>query len=139
MLKERHEVLQLDLFPVRDPLPACPGDETIAEQPGVGFLRVLRLPALVAEVLQKIFDERISLLRRLTVNSTSGFLCNTGRVQRFGVTRIGKFDGTIIARVREKGVSSRPCSSVAWIKVMRIPIGSGLGLAHDDSKALWPG
>ena len=31
----------------------------LSEQRGVGFLGVVRLPALVAQVLQKIFDERL--------------------------------------------------------------------------------
>src|ERR1035437_2863582 len=60
-LKKRHEMLQLDLYPIRDSLFAGPRGE-FAEQRGVSFLRELRLPALVAEVLQKIFDERLHQL-----------------------------------------------------------------------------
>ena len=40
--------------------PCCarPTDEP-AQQGGVGALRVLRLPALVAQMLQKVFDQRL--------------------------------------------------------------------------------
>ena len=74
-LKERHEMFQFDLFPVGDFLPACPRNETI-QQPSVSFLRVLRLAAFVAQVLQKIFDERVHCFVGLTVNSTNRLLCN---------------------------------------------------------------
>ena len=62
VLKERHEMLQFDLFPVRQSLFCRPRDE-FAEQCGIGFLRVLRLSAFVTQILQKIFDERIHGVR----------------------------------------------------------------------------
>ena len=49
-------MLQLDRWPVREILFRRPRGE-FAEQRSVGFRRVVRLPALVAQVLQKIFDE----------------------------------------------------------------------------------
>ena len=47
-----------------------------AEQRGVGFRRVVRLPALVAQVLQKIFDERVHCFAGFAVNSTNRLLCS---------------------------------------------------------------
>src|SRR6266487_426863 len=47
---------RLDGLPIRQSLFACPNDE-LAQQPVVSLRRVVRLSALVAEVLQKIFDE----------------------------------------------------------------------------------
>ena len=51
-------MLQLDRFPIRQILFCRPGGEFV-QQRGVGFLGVLRLPAFVAQVLQKIFNERL--------------------------------------------------------------------------------
>ena len=58
MREKRHEMFQLDRWPVREILFRRPRGE-FAEQRGVSFRRVVRLPALVARVLQKIFDERV--------------------------------------------------------------------------------
>ncbi len=52
---------ELDRLPVRKPLLAGPGDEFVQER-GVGSLRVLRLPAFVAEVLQEVFDQSLHRL-----------------------------------------------------------------------------
>ena len=46
-----HQVFEFDLFPVRKILFRSPGNEFV-QQRGVGSLRVLRLPALVAQVLE---------------------------------------------------------------------------------------
>lgn len=56
VLEKRHEVLEFDVFPIGKVLLCGPGDEFI-EQGGVGPLRVLRLPAFVAQVFEKIFNE----------------------------------------------------------------------------------
>ena len=55
-MQKSHQVPQLDDSPIRKPLGFRPADEFI-KQSGVGPLRVLRLPALVAEVLEEIFDQ----------------------------------------------------------------------------------
>ena len=47
---------QLDGVPVGEVLGGGPGGE-FAEQGGVGALGVLRLPALMAQVLEEVFDE----------------------------------------------------------------------------------
>ena len=51
-------MFQLDRLPVRKILFRRPSGE-FAEQRRVGFRRVIRLPALVAQVLQKIFDQNV--------------------------------------------------------------------------------
>jgi hypothetical protein len=56
VLEKRHEMLELDLLPVRELLRSGPGDK-FAEQRGVSPGRVVRLPALVPQELEKIFDE----------------------------------------------------------------------------------
>jgi hypothetical protein len=48
-------MLQLDRLPISKILFRRPRRE-FTEQRGVSFRRVVRLPALVAQVLQKIFD-----------------------------------------------------------------------------------
>jgi hypothetical protein len=58
VLEESHQVAQLDGLPILQPLLFRPGNEFV-EQGSVGSLSMLRLPALVAEVLQKIFEERL--------------------------------------------------------------------------------
>ena len=58
MLEKRHEMLQLNLIPCGEVLFGRPRGE-FAEQSGVGFRRVVRLPALVAQVLQEILDQDI--------------------------------------------------------------------------------
>jgi hypothetical protein len=49
-------MLQLDRFPIRQVLLGRPRSKFV-QQRGVSFLGVLRLPALMAQVLQKIFDQ----------------------------------------------------------------------------------
>ena len=56
VLEEGHQMPKLNGLPIRQTLFARPSDE-LAQQPGVSLRRVVRLSALVAEVLQKIFDE----------------------------------------------------------------------------------
>ena len=56
--EKRHQMFQFNRFPLREILFCRPIGE-FAEQRGVSFRRVVRLPALVAQVLQKIFDERL--------------------------------------------------------------------------------
>jgi hypothetical protein len=51
-------MFQLDRLPVRKILLRRPRGE-FAQQRGVGFRRVVGLPALVAQVLEKVFDERL--------------------------------------------------------------------------------
>jgi len=63
LLQKRLEVAQLDLRPIRESVALGPGNE-FAQQRRVGARRVLRLPALVAQVLQEIFDQRLHQLRR---------------------------------------------------------------------------
>ena len=67
VLEERHEMFQLDLIPVGEFCLPRPGDELV-QQAGVSFLRVLRLAAFVAEVLQEVFDEGVHGLVGFTVN-----------------------------------------------------------------------
>lgn len=55
---------QLNLFPVGQIVFSGPGNES-AEQSGIGLGRVIRLAALVAQVLQEIFNERLHV-RRIT-------------------------------------------------------------------------
>src|ERR1017187_3598102 len=62
MLEKGHEMFQFDLLPVRQILFFRPCGE-LAEQRRVSFHRVVRLPALVAQVLQKIFNERLHVTR----------------------------------------------------------------------------
>ena len=63
-------MLQFDLLPIRQSLFACPRDE-LSEQCGIGFLRVLRLPAFMTQILQKIFDESLHV-RRITEVARQG-------------------------------------------------------------------
>jgi hypothetical protein len=49
-------MFQLNLFPIVEILLRRPGDES-AEGGGVRFRRVIRLPAFMAQELEKIFDE----------------------------------------------------------------------------------
>ena len=49
---------ELNGFPVREALLFGPGDEFI-QQRGVGSLGVLRLAALMPEVLQEVFDQLV--------------------------------------------------------------------------------
>lgn len=63
MLEKRHEMLESDLSPIGEFLFRGPCDELI-QQRGVGSLRMLRLPAFVTQVLEKIFNERLHRSRR---------------------------------------------------------------------------
>jgi hypothetical protein len=58
MLQERYQMPQFDRLPIFDPLLVRPGDK-LFEQSRVGALRMLRLPAFMTQVLEKIFDKRL--------------------------------------------------------------------------------
>ena len=58
MLQVGHQVVEFDRFPVGEALLLGPGDELV-QQRGVSFLRVLCLAALVAEVLEEVFDQLV--------------------------------------------------------------------------------
>jgi hypothetical protein len=49
-------VRKLDFAPVAQPAPARPRDEAVQHR-ALGLLGVLRLPALVAQVLDEVLDE----------------------------------------------------------------------------------
>ena len=90
-VQKRHQVRQFNRFPIGQILLLRPGDETV-EQRRVGFLRVLRLPAFMPQVLQKIFDQILhgrvltSAIRRgndsKRVNPASGSAPASGAVWR---------------------------------------------------------
>lgn len=58
MREKHHEMFQFHIVPIRESLLLRPRDK-LAEQCGVGFRRVVRLPALVAQVLEKIFNQSL--------------------------------------------------------------------------------
>ena len=56
MLEKGHQVFEFNLLPIGKIFLRGPGNEFI-QQRRVGSLRVLRLPTLVAQVLEKVFNE----------------------------------------------------------------------------------
>jgi len=58
VLQKCHQMFQLDRLPIGNFLRRRPRGE-FAEQRGVSALRMLRLPAFVAQVNQKVFDESL--------------------------------------------------------------------------------
>src|SRR5208337_3878411 len=75
---------QFNRVPVREPLLAGPGDEFV-QQGGVGPLRVLCLAALVAEILEEVFDQGLHQARHWP---WSGHL----RAERWHVAGLGRTD-----------------------------------------------
>ena len=58
MLEKGYQVPKFDRLPLFQTLLFRPGNEFV-EQCGVGSLSVIGMPALMAEVLKKIFDQSL--------------------------------------------------------------------------------